>query len=89
MINEGCKKLSVHYEKISNCCGYSLEVPVGAFVMSTHNLHFMEKKAKLFRAVPMKISVSTLLRHYDPKFSDRHLIANNADPDQTALRGAV
>ena len=26
---------------------------------------------------------------YDPKFSDRYVKANSADPDQTAPRGAV
>ena len=27
--------------------------------------------------------------HNDPKFSDRLVLANSADPDQTAPRGAV
>ena len=30
-----------------------------------------------------------LLYHNDPKFSDRQDLANSADPDQTAPRGAV
>ena len=32
---------------------------------------------------------SNLKYRKDPKFSDRHIRANSADPDQTAPRGAV
>ena len=31
----------------------------------------------------------TLKQRNDPKFSDRQVWANSADPDQTAPRGAV
>ena len=30
-----------------------------------------------------------VLYQNDPKFSDRQVLANSADPDQTAPRGAV
>ena len=40
--------------------------------------------------------VTTIALHFvqssycnDPKFSDRYVLANSADPDQTAPRGAI
>ena len=35
------------------------------------------------------LSESPGIYHNDPKFSDRLILANSADPDQTAPRGAV
>ena len=35
------------------------------------------------------MQIENLFCHNDPKFSNRQVHANSADPDQTAPRGAV
>ena len=47
--------------------------------------------SSLIRVYTVCHSVCILWLQYrnDPKFSDRQVWANNADPDQTAPRGAV
>ena len=54
--------------------------------MSTHNLCFDEKLTKVFFHYHQISTLSRLLLYYrnDPKFSDRQVWANSADPDQTA-----
>ena len=37
----------------------------------------------------MYVHVWNFTYRNDPKFSDRYVLANSADPDQTAPRGAV
>ena len=45
---------------------------------------------KLMTTQQLEVDMTKEYRYRnDPKFSDTHALANNADPDQTAPRGAV
>ena len=60
-----------------------------SFIMHSEILLYLELSHMLY-VIQLNIPLSLeIFYHNDPKFSDRLIWANSADPDQTAPSGAV